>query len=73
MESPATIAPEVIACIAQGRLPSGEELQRVADHIWNDLRGATSALSWGNSTANDAEQMLILRVARAALVGSASA
>ncbi len=66
-----TIAPEMIDCIAEGRSPSAEELFRVADHIWTDLRGPRSAFSWGELTQDSSERLLTLRAAQAALAGTA--
>lgn len=63
------IAPEVIDCIAEGRPPSVEELFRVADQVWLDIRGAKSAFSWGELTHDSSERLLTLRVAQAALAG----
>lgn len=67
--SPSTIAPEVIACIAEGRAPTPGELARVAERVRADLQGNRSAFAWG---APDPEQtaQLSLRVAEAALIGS---
>lgn len=67
---PATVAAELIDCIAQGRLPSNDELHRVADHIWSDLQGANAAFAWGGPQSSQAEQVVILRTARAALIGT---
>jgi len=69
-EPPATIAREVIDCIAQGRDPSADELARVADRIWNDIRGAQSAFAWGNLSHESSEWLLSLKAARVALSGS---
>jgi hypothetical protein len=66
---PATIAPEVIDCIADGRSPTVEELYRVADHIWSDVRGSRSAFTWGELTHDNSERLLSIRAAQAALVG----
>ncbi|WP_044330589.1 hypothetical protein [Sphingomonas hengshuiensis] len=70
---PATIAPEVIACIAEGRDPSVDELLRVADHIWTEVRGTRSAFAWGELTADSSERLLGLRAAQGALVGGGPA
>lgn len=66
---PATIASEIILCIAEGRTPNEEELARVADHIWTDMRGSHSAFAWGELTADSAERRLALRAAQLALAG----
>lgn len=66
---PATIAPEIIACIAEGRLPTISELRRVAERIRAELRGARSVFRW-DGTAEASERRLMLRAARAALAGS---
>lgn len=70
---PMTIASEVIDCIAEGRAPSVDELFRVADHIWTDIRGPRSAFTWGELTADSSERLLTLRAAQAALAGNGEA
>ncbi|WP_447723808.1 hypothetical protein [Sphingomonas koreensis] len=67
---PATIAPEIIACIAEGRLPTISELRRVAERIRAELRGARSVFHWDRAVAQRTERRLMLRAARAALAGS---
>jgi len=67
---PATIAPEIIACIAEGRLPTMRELRRVAERIRSELRGAQSVFRWGRSIPERLERRLMLRAALAALVGN---
>jgi hypothetical protein len=64
---PSTIAPEVIACIAEGRPPTPGELARVAERVRADLGGERSAFAWGDAGAAD---QLSLRVAELALRGS---
>jgi hypothetical protein len=68
---PPTIAPEVVASIAEGRDPSIDELFRVAYRIWGDLQGPKSAFAWGQLTADSSERLLALKAAQAALVGNA--
>ena len=68
MTQPPLIAPEVIACIAEGRDPSVAELNRVAEHIRSDLGIARPALAM-NARASESERLLILRAAQAALTG----
>ncbi|PXA97586.1 hypothetical protein DMC47_12890 [Nostoc sp. 3335mG] len=66
---PTTIAPEVIACIEHGRNPSFDEMMRVADRIRGDLRGGTSAFSWGGKVDDQSHLLLCLKAAHAALIG----
>ncbi len=66
---PSTIAPEVIACIAEGRPPTATELERVARRVRADLGNARPAFAWGDADASAADQ-LSLRVAELALIGS---
>ena len=66
---PATIAPEIILCIAEGRLPTISELRRVAERIRAELHGARSVFRWGPSIAERSERRAMLRAARAALAG----
>lgn len=67
---PATIAPEIIACIAEGRLPTMRELRRVAERIRSELRGARSVFRWGRAMPERIERRLMLRAALAALAGT---
>ena len=66
-------APEMIACIQADRPPTADELTRVADHIRADLAAARPAFAWGDSMDGDAERLLVLRVAKAALTGNRGA
>jgi hypothetical protein len=66
---PSTIAPEVIACIAEGRPPTPDELERVAQRVRADLGNARSAFAWSEAETAAADQ-LSLRVAELALIGS---
>ncbi len=66
---PSTIAPEVIACIAEGRPPTPHELERVAQRVRADLGNARPAFAWGEADPAAADQ-LSLRVAELALIGS---
>ncbi len=68
---PSTIAPEVIACIAEGRAPTPHELERVARRVRADLGNARPAFAWGETDADaTAADHLSLRVAELALLGS---
>ena len=66
---PATIAPEIILCIAEGRLPSISELRRVAQRIRDELHGARSVFRWDHAVTERTERRMMLRAARAALAG----
>ncbi|HEY0623837.1 hypothetical protein [Sphingomonas sp.] len=66
---PATIAPEIIACIAEGRLPTINELRRVAERIRAELRGGQSVFRWERSAPERAERRRMLRAALTALAG----
>jgi len=70
---PTTIAPEVIACIAEGRQPTVHELQRVADRIQADLAGVGPAFAWGDAGSDSSAHLLSVRAAHAALIGAAKA
>ncbi len=68
---PSTIAPEVIACIAEGRPPTPHELERVARRVRADLGDARPAFAWGSPEGDlAAADQLSLRVAELALLGS---
>lgn len=71
MTQQSMIAPEVIACIAEGRDPSIAELNRVAEQIRSDLSIARPALAM-TERASESERLLILRAAQAALTGGAA-
>jgi hypothetical protein len=64
------IAPELIDCIANGRAPRIDELDRMAGHIWADLCPERSAFCWGELSADSSERLVSLRAAHAALIGS---
>jgi hypothetical protein len=66
-------APEMIACIAEGREPTIDELFRVADRIGADLRGTRSAFAWGELKGDNSERLLTLRAAMTALTGDGAA
>lgn len=66
---PATIAPEIIACIYEGRLPTFGELRRVARRIREELRGARNIFRW-DRTAETRERRMMLRAALVALAGN---
>jgi hypothetical protein len=70
MTQPTTIAPEVIACIAEGRDPTITELNRVAEQIWSDVQAARPAFAWGEAVSGS-QRLLALKVAQAALTGDA--
>lgn len=67
---PATIAPEIIACITEGRLPTLRELRRVAERMRGELRGARDRF---RSVPERIERRLMLRAALAALAGTGAA
>lgn len=63
-------APDLVACIREGRHPTVEELCRVADRIGRDIHGHRSAFAW-QSDANPAiDKAFAFRVAQAALTGN---
>ena len=66
---PATIAPEIIACIYEGRLPTIGELRRVARRIRDELRDTRSVFRRSRK-AEARERRVMLRAALAALAGS---
>lgn len=66
----ATIAPEIIDCISEGRSPSIQELVRVADHILSDMHGSRSAFAWGDQHESSIERVRSFKAAHAALAGT---
>ncbi len=70
MKPPAAkIAPEVIACIAEGRSPTLDELYRVVHRIEAEVQGAGPAFAWGAPGGDGSARLLSLRAAHAALTG----
>lgn len=69
-QAPTTVVSELVDCIAAGRAPSSDEVQRVAGLIWTDLRGPRSAFAWTELADDSAERLLILRAAQVALEGN---
>lgn len=68
--TPATIAPEIIGCIADGREPNVGEVSVVAQRILEEVRGQTSAFGWGQDVMDSSIQLLSVRAARAAMAGA---
>ncbi|MCP3730624.1 hypothetical protein M9978_09310 [Sphingomonas sp. MG17] len=67
MTQPKTFAPELIACIAEGRHPRVTELNRVADRIQADLQLCRVPFAQGSNA-----RLLVVKAAHAALVGGDS-
>jgi hypothetical protein len=63
------IAPELVACIADGREPTLQELGRLADRIASDLVGHQSISPWSSPTDGSRVRAISYRVAQAALFG----
>lgn len=64
-----TTTPELIDCIEGDRSPTPVEVARVAAHIRSDLVRSDPAFSWGEAQDDEAERLLLLRAAQAALRG----
>jgi hypothetical protein len=64
---PATIAREIINCIADGREPSVNELLDVAERILADVQGHASAFAWGSATTDGSARLLSVKAAHVAL------
>lgn len=62
------LAPEIIACIGEGRAPL-QELGRVADRIRAEVNHASSAFLWGSDDERSTERLLSYRLALVALTG----
>ena len=65
-------APELIRCVTNGRDPSAAELFSVARQVWVEGASQRSAFSWNHLSRQDPERLAALRVAQAALSGSAT-
>jgi hypothetical protein len=64
------IAPEVVACIRDGREPDDAELRRVADFIFIEIRGTAPAFAWGVPGDDRSVDLITLAMARVALSGT---
>lgn len=68
MTPPATIPPEIVACIATGRPPNEDELSRVARRVRREIDGQLDLR--GNCSPFDRiSQIRARRIAEAALAG----
>lgn len=63
------LAPEIIACIGEGRAPTLQELGRVADRIRAEVYHSSSAFLWGSDDERSTERLLSYRLALIALTG----
>lgn len=63
------LAPEIIACIGEGRAPTLQELGRVADRIRAEVYHSSSAFLWGSDDERSTERLLSYRLALVALTG----
>ncbi len=63
------IPSEIVSCLSAGREPSAEELFRVAERIWADCQGQSSAFTWGDRSEESEVRSTCLRAAHAALCG----
>ncbi len=68
-ENQSNIAPEIIACMAEGRDPTVHELTRLAARIASEVWGRRSAFAWGGLTSDDSVRLISLRLAHVALIG----
>lgn len=67
----ATYPDELIACIAAGREPTVQELFSLARRVWAEGAPERSAFGWDRLPPAHGERLLSLRLAQAALSGSA--
>ena len=70
MNRPYVVAPELVACIADGRAPKLQELGRMAERIDREIHGSRPLFAWGASEAAVKSKWIPYRLAHAALVGT---
>jgi len=63
------VAPEIVACISEGREATPDEVARIVDRMSLEIGGARPAISWGVVDVDSSEQ-LIRGAARLALNGN---
>jgi hypothetical protein len=63
------LAPEIVACIGEGRAPTLQELGRVADRIRAEIFGSMPVFAWAQEEHGSAERLLSYRLALVALTG----
>lgn len=63
------LAPEIVACIGEGRAPTLQELGRVADRIRAEIYGSMPVFAWAHEDHGSAERLLSYRLALVALMG----
>lgn len=65
-----TVAPEIIACVGEGRDPTVPELGRLADRVHLEIWGSRTAFAWGAEQRDNGTRLASFRIAHAALTGS---
>lgn len=60
----------LVACIAEARTPSDQELRAVAEHIWNDAFGHVTGRRWDGLGDDDGRRLWMIGVARHVLRGA---
>lgn len=63
-----TVAPEITACVGEGREPTVQELGRLADRVHREIWGEP-AVSWEPVSGETVTRLASLRIAQAALLG----
>ena len=64
-----TVAPEIVACVGEGRDPTVQELGGLADRVRREIWGHQPAFAWGSEPRDAAIRIASLRIAHAALIG----
>ena len=64
-----TVAPEIIACVGEGRDPTVQELGRLADRVRREIWGPQPAFAWEPEPCDVDVRLASFRIAHAALVG----
>ena len=64
-----TVAPEIIACVGEGRDPTVQELGRLADRFRREIWGPRPVFAWATEPVEDAVRLASFRIALAALAG----
>lgn len=58
--------PSLIACMADARAPTPDEIEALAERIRSDMHGARASMGWGELSDNSPERHRALAAARAA-------
>jgi hypothetical protein len=58
-----TVAPEIIACVGEGREPTAQELGRLADRVRREIWGQRPVVAWTPEPRDAATRLASFRIA----------